>query len=510
MEVHSLILPNGGKIASGPEENPSIKKVTLTQKVNTEGALTCGSVFAACLEVTLLCDAEQVGICPGDRVELYRGEEKQGVFFVSSLEKSGVGLFRLTAFDSLQKLDKDLTGWLKSLSHWPYTLQELGGMVCQQCGLSLLEATLPNGEYPVEAFEGSDITGRMLLSWIGQATGRFCRATADGQVEFAWYTPTDILLEPAGENWYFRGSAKHQQEVAPIDRVQIRRDATDVGTVYPQDRGGENVYVVEGNPLLTAKNGQSLSGVAQSLYELLSPISYTPGAVAVSGELNILPGQIIQIRNREGALHTFYVMGRVRTAGKDSLSCEGVHSREQARVISRQELRSLSGKVLHLQMDIDGILAENVEENKALSRLEMDLDGIRTQVLRQQEASAGVKTQLSQLAQDSGKLSLRLSQIEQQGTHTVTTSTGYRFDGEGLWISKSGEEMENKLDNTGMYVRRSGQVILQANNRGVEAADVTVRNYLTIGDNARLEDYSSGTDAFRTACFFVGGNNAGI
>ena len=81
------------------------------------------------------------------------------------------------------------------------------------------------------------------------------------------------------------------------------------------------------------------------------------------------------------------------------------------------------------------------------------------------------------------------------------TSTGYRFDENGLFISKSGEEMENKLDNTGMYVRRAGKVILQANNQGVEATDVAVRNFLMIGDASRLEDY--GTN--RTACFFVGG-----
>jgi hypothetical protein len=134
------------------------------------------------------------------------------------------------------------------------------------------------------------------------------------------------------------------------------------------------------------------------------------------------------------------------------------------------------------------------------------LAGIRTQVRQQQEEGASLKTQLSTLEQSSGKLDIRISQIEEKGTQQVTTATGYRFDGDGLWISKSGEEMENKLDNTGMYVRRSGQVILQANNRGVEAADVTVRNYLTVGQFARLEDYQTN----RTACFYIGGTNDGI
>ena len=134
------------------------------------------------------------------------------------------------------------------------------------------------------------------------------------------------------------------------------------------------------------------------------------------------------------------------------------------------------------------------------------MEGIRTQVSRQQEQAGQISTQLSALQQESGKLTYKITQITENGTGKVTTDTGYRFDKDGLWISKSGEEMENKLDHTGMYVRRSGQLILQANNRGVEAADVTVRNYLTVGKFARLEDYQTN----RTACFYIGGTNDGI
>lgn len=58
--------------------------------------------------------------------------------------------------------------------------------------------------------------------------------------------------------------------------------------------------------------------------------------------------------------------------------------------------------------------------------------------------------------------------------------------------------MENLLNHSGMCVYRAGQVLLQADNRGVEAVDVTVRNYLIIGDHSRMEDYEVG----RTACFY--------
>ena len=41
--------------------------------------------------------------------------------------------------------------------------------------------------------------------------------------------------------------------------------------------------------------------------------------------------------------------------------------------------------------------------------------------------------------------------------------------------------------------------MLKADASGVEATDVTVNNYLVIGDHARFENYPTG----RTACFYI-------
>jgi hypothetical protein len=87
------------------------------------------------------------------------------------------------------------------------------------------------------------------------------------------------------------------------------------------------------------------------------------------------------------------------------------------------------------------------------------------------------------------------------GIDGITTSTGYTFDKDGLRIHKSGDEIENLLDNTGMYVNRSDENVLTANADGVQAINLTARQYLTVGQNSRFEDY----DGNRTACFFIGG-----
>lgn len=115
-----------------------------------------------------------------------------------------------------------------------------------------------------------------------------------------------------------------------------------------------------------------------------------------------------------------------------------------------------------------------------------------------------VKGDLITIKTESGDLALTVQGLIDNGVDKVTTSTGYTFKEDGLRIKKTGEEMENKLDHTGMYVYRASEVMLQANNDGVVATDVTVRNYLIIGEHSRVEDYNDGEESNRTAIFHLG------
>ena len=111
---------------------------------------------------------------------------------------------------------------------------------------------------------------------------------------------------------------------------------------------------------------------------------------------------------------------------------------------------------------------------------------------------------MAEVMVDSDSVDIRISKAI-GGIDNITTSTGYTFDQDGLKIHKAGEEIENKLDNTGMYVTRNGEEILGANNTGVKALNLTSRQFLIVGDNSRFENYNNGTDSKRTACFYIGG-----
>lgn len=79
------------------------------------------------------------------------------------------------------------------------------------------------------------------------------------------------------------------------------------------------------------------------------------------------------------------------------------------------------------------------------------------------------------------------------------TGTDYGFSAEGLRIAKDGQAMESLLDNSGLEVTRSGEAILTADDTGVNALNLTARQYLIVGDHARFENYETG----RTACFWI-------
>lgn len=112
---------------------------------------------------------------------------------------------------------------------------------------------------------------------------------------------------------------------------------------------------------------------------------------------------------------------------------------------------------------------------------------------------------ITEMIQGEDGILVRVQSLENsEGIDSVTTSTGYTFNADGLTIFKEGEEIKSLLDNTGMYVTRSDEEVLTANNVGVSAINLSARQYLIVGKNSRFEDYTDGVNTKRTACFYIG------
>lgn len=93
--------------------------------------------------------------------------------------------------------------------------------------------------------------------------------------------------------------------------------------------------------------------------------------------------------------------------------------------------------------------------------------------------------------------------VREEVSGGIELESGYRFDTDGLTISRKGNEMENLIDHTGMYVKKDAEAVLTANKDGVEAVDLHAKTYLIIGSGdgrSRFEDYG----LERTGCFWIG------
>ena len=94
---------------------------------------------------------------------------------------------------------------------------------------------------------------------------------------------------------------------------------------------------------------------------------------------------------------------------------------------------------------------------------------------------------------------LQISNALSNGVDSVTTTTGFTFNQDGLTVSKSGSEMSTTITEDGMTVYRDNTAVLTANNTGVDAVNLHASTYLIIGTNSRFEDYGSN----RTGCFWI-------
>ena len=146
---------------------------------------------------------------------------------------------------------------------------------------------------------------------------------------------------------------------------------------------------------------------------------------------------------------------------------------------------------------VDGMI------NTSIESVTNTVDGLAVAVSQVQQTAEGLSVSISNSLNPDGTA---------KGVSASTETSTYTFGSDGLLIENNDSGIQNRIDNTGMFVSNvsvgSGgttttEEVLTANNDGVNAINLTARQYLTIGQYSRFEDYSNGTDTHRTACFHV-------
>lgn len=396
MVKHSIRLPDGEVLASGPGTVNALQSVTLTEQVSDQDDLCPGAVCAACAEIEIWAPENRLRIHEGEQLTLLRldtrtGVQTQaGVFLAEKPAKVSANVYRVTAYDRMTLFDQDMTQWLAAQQgQFPLSLAQFIAALCDACGVDLAPGALenlPNGNYLIRAFSADGVTGRQLMQWAAQAAGRFARMTAQGMLELVWYAPRQgapviaapreqdvqtplrlagaVLRTAQGQIWsigtqalyYNQGTLQYQDyDTAPLDKVQVKQSDADVGTVWPPDETGDNALVINRNLLLTADDAQSLQEVAQTLYELLQGESYTPLTVSLPFREEIRPGMRLDVMDAYGCVRHTLVMKRVVSGQTMTLESSGNARRDSTTAVNRQSYKDLQGKVFEVQASVDGL-----------------------------------------------------------------------------------------------------------------------------------------------------------
>ena len=397
-----LTLPSGTELKGG-SPGSAVKSLTLHTAVNAGQEFTIGSAFSDYIEAEIWADpGGSLQITAGDALTYYRQDDagsrtKVGVFYAEKPTRTKRNSYKVTAYDTMSKLDADFSGWLHAnQAQFPKTIWQLVQLACQRAGVTLASSSLPiNGSYSVQAFYADDLTCRQIIYWAAEAAGCYAHMNADGKLQFLTYSDkrSTAKITPDGASnstAYYADSLSYEDyTVKAIEKVQIRQSDSDVGVIYPDSTTATNTYAVQGNLLLTTGTEANLKSVVQNLYNVLKNVTYTPCKVSVPSSSGLACGQIVHVKDARGREFDTYLMSATISSGKASFESVGSASRESSSAVNSQSYKNLTGKMLEIKTSVDGLEVKASDLTGKYTDLKATVDGLSSEVKKDTKITGG-------------------------------------------------------------------------------------------------------------------------
>ena len=397
-----LTLPSGTELKGG-SPGSAVKSLTLHTAVNAGQEFAIGSAYSDYIEAEIWADpGGSLQITAGDALTYYRQDDagnrtKVGVFYAEKPTRTKRNSYKVTAYDTMSKLDADFSSWLRAnQAQFPKTIWQLVQLACQRAGVALASSSLPiNGSYSVQAFYADDLTCRQIISWAAEAAGCYAHMNADGKLQFLTYTDkrSTAKITPDGASnstTYYADSLSYEDyTVKAIEKVQIRQSDSDVGVIYPDSTTATNTYAVQGNLLLTTGTEANLKSVVQNLYNVLKNVTYTPCKVSVPSSSGLACGQIVHVKDARGREFDTYLMSATISSGKASFESVGSASRESSSAVNSQSYKNLTGKMLEIKTSVDGLEVKASDLTGKYTDLKATVDGLSSEVKKDTKITGG-------------------------------------------------------------------------------------------------------------------------
>ena len=390
---------------------------------------------------------------------------------------------------------------------YPTTIGAYAAAAASAAGLNLADTDWMNAEISLSSapnLSGSE-SCRDVIAWAAECAFGNAYIDRNGNIKITTIVPAETKHD-INPDLYFE--CELGSVYGPINTLTLARSTED--NIYREDTeavslNGRIDLKITDNPFLDMIR----EDVIDTMFNQICGATIQPYTLDWCGDPAFDSGDTITLTDTKGNVC-------VAIYGAESLEFDGgmrssVEFKspsnatiDYSKAASTKEVLRRTNLVVdkvNQRIDFEASRTDGLEGNVAA--IAITTNQISQSVTSIQEDSDGLKMRVAAIENNADSVSAKIQNIIDNGVDKVITETGATLDSDGLHVTKSGEEMESRIDYSGLYVERDGEAILKATNVGVEAENVTVRTYLTIGKNSRFEDY----DTNRTGCFYVGGDD---
>ena len=472
--------------------------------------------FTVCqrLNFHLLDVNREIAVAAGNKVKVYIDAAGFPTFYVSEVHRDeNTNELSITAYDALYAAAAHYTDELNITA--PYTILQFINACAGVLGVSIQA-------YEDDLFELSYPTG---INIEGPETIRdVLNAACEATLSVAYLNSSDVLVFKRFSNSAAADLAITKEDYFKLSSGNNRRlvkivSATELGdNISAETTQTGTTQYVRNNPFWELRD--DIQTILDYAISAIGNLTINQFNCEWRGNAALEIGDKISLTTKDNNLVYAYVIDDVITykGGLEEKTQWDYKEDEQTEanpVSLGDKLKQTFAKVDKANKEIT-IQAADLSDYKETTE-----DNIAALVLKSNEISGSVESireeqgtaiddlneEIKQVKQDvSTKITpeaveIKINEAISNGVSSVDTGTGFTFNQDGLTIEKTNSEMKTNIDEDGMKVYRNNEEVLTADNVGVNAINLTARQYLIIGQNSRIEDYNSN----RTACFYIGG-----
>lgn len=449
--------------------------------INTEADWRAGTVSSASIEFTT-----SVPMVLGDEIQYFKRYSRDNSwsyvdnYIVDEVVKTPYqDVYKVVAYDYITLFDVYVDEWLKTLTY-PITIQNLYTQLVSHIqttsgkDLSVFKTNIgTNGSIQVlHGFEGVNITGRQILQFIAEATGRCVGMRSTEANRY-------IDVQAWGEAGTFNSVPSNrvslnmsEYEIAAPTKVVVRTTEDDVGG---SAGSGTEGYDVVGNPLFYGVSQATLNTAAAGILSEMTPAhNFHNGTIEMLQDYDIPINSWFRIYAADGTtdLGYFLAMGKEFDGKGVKYTCEGKATRDTQPSNQNSEIIALLGKYNELKSSIDENSATIVDLTKGQSSINQRVDTISTSVSDLQGNQSSITQTVDSLS----------SKVTAQGNKVNSLESE---------INQTAQEISLKV---------SKNEIISAINLSTESVDIS-------SDKINLTGYITATDLRTGGATTINGSN---